>query len=117
LEIHRVRIRFGRVRLLGDHRTMDLLAGAEYFSKRGWAPQGEFRARPSERSFVDLNFFSVFDRGILQPDPNAPPNTTPQLVNVDQAVPTFAWTQKAAFITSAPWPTGLPQLLCLPAGV
>ncbi|HSS99909.1 MAG TPA: LPS assembly protein LptD, partial [Terriglobales bacterium] len=66
------------------NRTMDVLAGAEYFSKRGWAPQGEFRARPSERSFVDLNFFSVFDRGVLQPDPNAPPNTTPQLVNVDQ---------------------------------
>ena len=65
-------------------RTTDLLAGTEYFSKRGWAPQGEFRARPSERSFVDLNFYSVFDRGILQADPNAAPNTTPQLVNVDQ---------------------------------
>ena len=66
------------------NRTMDLLGGAEYFSKRGWAPQGEFRARPSEQSFVDLNFFSVFDRGISQPDPNAPPGTTPQMVNVDQ---------------------------------
>ncbi len=75
---------FGESGYWAIHRTMDLLAGTEYFSKRGWAPQGEFRARPSERSFVDLNFYSVFDRGILQPDPNAPPNTTPQLVNVDQ---------------------------------
>src|ERR1051325_10633699 len=66
------------------NRTMDLLAGAEYFSKRGWAPQGEFRARPSERSFVDFNFFSVFDHGILQPDPSTPPNQTPKLINVDQ---------------------------------
>jgi LPS-assembly protein len=46
------------------NRSMDLHAGAEYFSRRGWAPGGEFRARPTERSFVDLIFFSVFDRGI-----------------------------------------------------
>jgi LPS-assembly protein len=43
-------------------RDMDLLAGAEYFSKRGWAPDGEFRARPTENSFADLTFFSVLDR-------------------------------------------------------
>jgi LPS-assembly protein len=42
--------------------SMDALLGAEYFSKRGWAPQGEFRAQPSDTSFVDLNFFSVLDR-------------------------------------------------------
>ncbi|HEX6805676.1 MAG TPA: LPS assembly protein LptD [Terriglobales bacterium] len=45
-------------------RSMDLHAGAEYFSKRGWAPDAEFRARPTENSFVDLTYFSVFDRGI-----------------------------------------------------
>jgi len=45
-------------------RDMDLLAGAEYFSKRGWAPDGEFRVRPTENSFADLTFFSVLDRGI-----------------------------------------------------
>src|SRR5258707_2895686 len=43
---------------------MDLDAGAEYFSRRGWAPSGEFRARPTENSFADLTFFSVFDRGL-----------------------------------------------------
>jgi LPS-assembly protein len=46
------------------NRSMDLLAGTEYFSKRGWAPEGEFRARPTETSFVDLTAFSVFDRGL-----------------------------------------------------
>ena len=46
------------------NRSMDLHAGAEYFSKRGWAPEGEFRARPTENSFVDLTYFSVFDRGV-----------------------------------------------------
>jgi len=46
------------------NRSMDLLAGAEYFSRRGWAPDGEFRARPTENSFADITFFSVFDRGL-----------------------------------------------------
>ena len=46
---------------------MDLTAGAEYFTRRGWAPQAEFRAQPSEDSYVDLNYFGVFDRGIGNP--------------------------------------------------
>ncbi len=49
------------------NRSMDATIGAEYFSLRGWAPQGEFRARPSNTSFIDLNFFSVLDRGIGNP--------------------------------------------------
>ena len=47
------------------NRSMDLLAGTEYFSIRGWAPDGEFRARPTENSFVDVTSFTVFDRGII----------------------------------------------------
>ena len=46
------------------NRSMDLHAGAEYFSRRGWAPGAEFRARPSDDSFLDLTAFSVFDRGL-----------------------------------------------------
>ena len=49
------------------NRSMDAHIGAEYFSKRGWAPQGEFRARPSDKSFVDLTYFSVLDRGCCVP--------------------------------------------------
>ncbi len=45
------------------NRSMDATVGAEYFSMRGWAPKGEFRARPSETSFMDLNYFGVLDRG------------------------------------------------------
>jgi LPS-assembly protein len=55
---------FGESAFWAINRSMDLLAGAEYFSRRGWAPDGEFRARPTETSFVDLRFFSVFDRGV-----------------------------------------------------
>ncbi|MCU1268888.1 MAG: Organic solvent tolerance protein OstA-like protein [Acidobacteriaceae bacterium] len=46
------------------NRSMDLLAGTEYFSKRGWAPDAEFRARPTDNSFFDLVYYSVFDRGV-----------------------------------------------------
>jgi len=49
------------------NRSMDLTAGAEYFTRRGWAPQIEFRARPSEKSYMELNYFGVFDRGIGTP--------------------------------------------------
>ena len=49
------------------NRSMDGTLGAEYFSKRGWAQHGEFRAQPSETSYVDLNYFGVIDRGIGSP--------------------------------------------------
>ena len=47
--------------------SMDARLGAEYFSSRGWSQQGEFRAEPSETSFVDLNYFGVLDRGFGNP--------------------------------------------------
>src|SRR5271155_3389748 len=49
------------------NRMRDATLGAEYFSRRGWSQRGEFRARPSETSFVDLNYFGVIDRGIGTP--------------------------------------------------
>ncbi len=45
------------------NRSMDATAGAEYFSARGWAQHGDFRARPSEDSYVNANYFGVLDRG------------------------------------------------------
>jgi len=55
---------FGESIFWAINRSMDLLAGTEYFSRRGWAPQAEFRARPTETSFLDLTYFSLFDRGL-----------------------------------------------------
>ncbi len=49
------------------NRMMDATLGAEYFSLRGWSQRGQFRARPSETSYVDLNYFGVIDRGIGTP--------------------------------------------------
>jgi LPS-assembly protein len=50
------------------NRSMDATVGAEYFSMRGWAPRGEFRARPSGTSFVDLDYVGVLDRGFGRPN-------------------------------------------------
>jgi LPS-assembly protein len=47
------------------NRSLDATIGAEYMSKRGWSQRGEFRARPSDTSYVDLNYFGVIDRGIV----------------------------------------------------
>jgi LPS-assembly protein len=49
------------------NRMMDATLGAEYFSLRGWSQRGEFRARPSETAYADLNYFGVVDRGIGTP--------------------------------------------------
>jgi len=55
---------FGESFYWAINRSMDATLGAEYFSLRGWSQRGEFRARPSETSFIDLTFFGVNDRGI-----------------------------------------------------
>jgi len=49
------------------NRMMDATIGGEYYSMRGWSQRGEFRARPSETSFVDLTYFGVIDRGLGSP--------------------------------------------------
>ena len=49
------------------NRMMDAIMGADYFSLRGWSQRGEFRARPTETSYVELNYFGVIDRGIGAP--------------------------------------------------
>lgn len=49
------------------NRSMDATLGAEYYSMRGWSQRGEFRARPSNTSFIDFSYFGVIDRGIGNP--------------------------------------------------
>ncbi len=47
------------------NRSMDLTVGTDYYSKRGWAPSGEFRFRGRDEDFADLRFTALFDRGIV----------------------------------------------------
>lgn len=49
------------------NRSMDATIGGEYYSKRGWSQRGEFRARPSDSSYVFFNYVGVVDRGIGTP--------------------------------------------------
>jgi LPS-assembly protein len=44
-------------------RSADTTVGAEYYSARGWSQHGNFRARPSEHSYIDFTYFGVMDRG------------------------------------------------------
>ncbi len=46
------------------NRSLDATLGAEWFSRRGWSQHGDFRARPSENSFINFRYFGVLDRGI-----------------------------------------------------
>lgn len=46
------------------NRSMDMTAGLEYFSKRGFAQHGNFRAVTSDNSNVTASYFGVIDRGL-----------------------------------------------------
>lgn len=46
------------------NRSMDDTIGAEYFSSRGWALHDSFRARPSQQSYLNFDYFGVLDRGV-----------------------------------------------------
>ena len=52
------------------NRSMDALVGADYYSKRGWFERGEFRARPSDSSYLYFNYEGMVDRGIGTPVQN-----------------------------------------------
>jgi LPS-assembly protein len=52
------------------NRSMDALAGADYYSKRGWFERGNFRWRPSDTSYVFFNYVGMVDRGIGTPPQN-----------------------------------------------
>jgi len=43
---------------------MDAMLGLEYFSRRGWAQRGDFRARPFEDTSIKYTYYGVIDRGI-----------------------------------------------------
>jgi len=52
------------------NRSMDATLGAEYYSKRGWFEREEFRARPSDSSYLYFNYQGMVDRGIGYPPQN-----------------------------------------------
>jgi LPS-assembly protein len=60
------------------NRSMDMTAGTEYFSKRGWAPSGDFRYKGPGLDHLTMRWNALLDRGLKQTvtTPPIPPSTT-----------------------------------------
>ncbi len=67
---------FGEQIYWAINRSMDAVIGTEYFSKRGWAPNGEFRYRGFGRDQATVRFNALFDRGINEPESPVPGQTS-----------------------------------------
>jgi len=48
------------------NRSMDMVIGAELFSKRGWAPNGDFRYKGRDLDHLFVRWNALLDRGVLQ---------------------------------------------------
>jgi LPS-assembly protein len=59
-------------------RSMDMIVGAEYYSKRGWAPNGDFRYKGPGLDHLTVRWNALFDRGVEE-QVGTPP--TEELVN------------------------------------
>ena len=49
------------------NRSIDMVVGAEYFSKRGWAPNGDFRYKGPGLDHLTARWNALLDRGIEEP--------------------------------------------------
>ena len=48
------------------NRTMDMVVGSEYYSKRGWAPNGDFRYKGPGLDQLVVRWNALLDRGVEQ---------------------------------------------------
>jgi LPS-assembly protein len=48
------------------NRSMDLVVGSEYYSKRGWAPNGDFRYKGAGLDQMIVRWNALLDRGVEQ---------------------------------------------------
>ncbi len=48
------------------NRSMDMVLGTEYYSKRGWAPNGDFRYKGPGLDHLTARWNALFDRGFNQ---------------------------------------------------
>jgi len=55
------------------NRSADLTFGAEYYSKRGFAPRAEFRYRGRDADFLTVTYRQLLDRGLPSGEPGVPP--------------------------------------------
>jgi LPS-assembly protein len=64
------------------NRSMDMVIGAEHYSKRGWAPNGDFRYKGPGLDHLTARWNALLDRGVEEPttDPQTG-QVSNQLVN------------------------------------
>jgi LPS-assembly protein len=53
-------------------RSMDMVVGAEYYSKRGWAPKGDFRYRGAGLDHIIVDWSALIDRGFTMIETTGP---------------------------------------------
>ena len=70
---------FGEQVYWAINRSMDMIVGAEYYSKRGWAPNGDFRYKGPGLDHLVARWNALIDRGIEEPSTTSP--STMVLVN------------------------------------
>jgi LPS-assembly protein len=64
-------------------RSMDAVVGAEYFSKRGWSPNGDFRYKGFGLDHATVRWNALFDRGFDE-SVAAPAPGQPAIMHVNQ---------------------------------
>jgi len=74
-------------------RSMDMVLGSEYYSKRGWAPNGDFRYKGPALDHLTIRWNALLDRGVEQQVGNTLPNNAarpgfgPQLPGAQDLIP------------------------------
>lgn len=67
------------------NRSMDTTVGGEYLSKIGWMLLGDYRAKPSQTSFLNLNYFQVFTKKTVPVTVGTTPAGAPITAPVSEA--------------------------------
>jgi LPS-assembly protein len=63
------------------NRSIDMLIGSEYYSKRGWAPNGDFRYKGAGLDHLTARWNALFDRGFYQLQTSGPQAGQTILIN------------------------------------
>jgi LPS-assembly protein len=63
---------FGEQVYWAINRSVDMVIGAEYFSKRGWSPNGDFRYKGPGLDHLTARWNALLDRGVEQEEGNPP---------------------------------------------
>ncbi len=100
------------------NRSMDMVVGAEYYSKRGWAPNGDFRYKGPGLDHLIARWNALLDRGVEEAVGNTLAGPAGyELVNQGGVDVSVAGTQGSVALHPRRRHRGISVELCVPAGV